>query len=299
MSGLISVCIPTYNNPAAFKRCLGSVLTQSYSNIEIIITDDSTNEDSKRIVEIANDSRVRYIRNKPSLGSPANWNKAIGEATGDYIKIMHHDDWFASDTALASFVAATRNAEGSALIFCKGFNCGENKRKEFRPGNFFLKKIRKDPFIIFYANRIGDPSMIFFSRSRLKKFDVKSRWFVDSIFYYDFLTENGGEVVYIDKALINVTSSNPEQLTHKIPGKEKFAEALYTFRKYRDIASESRKFIFKITFIEMLIEFKVTSLDGFGLSQQERECLSPLLKWAKLGFPHLVFSAIRNILIRL
>ncbi|MTE24973.1 glycosyltransferase, partial [Microbacterium sp. ZXX196] len=42
---LISICIPAYKNPKLLKRCLNTVLEQTYSNIEVIITDDSPNED--------------------------------------------------------------------------------------------------------------------------------------------------------------------------------------------------------------------------------------------------------------
>src|SRR4051794_28296452 len=96
----VSICIPAYGDPYLLERCLRSVIAQSYTNYEVIVSDDSRHEKLQEVVYKLNDRRISYYKNRSILGSPANWNEAISYAKGKYIKILHHDDWFASDTAL-------------------------------------------------------------------------------------------------------------------------------------------------------------------------------------------------------
>ncbi|MGQ0453214.1 glycosyltransferase family 2 protein, partial [Bacillus sp. SS-TM] len=68
---LVSILIPTYNRPHYFKIALESALAQTYSNIEIIIGDDSTNDETATLIReqyLPNYKNITYIRNTPTLG---------------------------------------------------------------------------------------------------------------------------------------------------------------------------------------------------------------------------------------
>ena len=69
-----SILIPVYNS-RHFANALDSALEQSFADIEIIISDDSTNDDAHNVVLAKNDSRIRYIRNTPGLGFHANFEQ--------------------------------------------------------------------------------------------------------------------------------------------------------------------------------------------------------------------------------
>jgi len=101
---LVSICIPAFNQPDYLKRLLESIFIQTFNNYEIVITDDSNNDKISKLVEFYSDIRVHYYKNSKSLGSPNNWNFALQCATGKYIKIMHHDDWFKDEFSLENFV---------------------------------------------------------------------------------------------------------------------------------------------------------------------------------------------------
>ncbi|MBA3705767.1 MAG: glycosyltransferase family 2 protein, partial [Bacteroidetes bacterium] len=74
---LISVCIPTYNGERYLKECLDSILSQSYTNIEIVIVDDCSKDSTIAIIEKhkASDARIRVHKNENNLGLVSNWNK--------------------------------------------------------------------------------------------------------------------------------------------------------------------------------------------------------------------------------
>lgn len=96
---LLSVCIPAYNRPELLKRALSSIIGASSSPhipLEIIITDDSSTEaSSKNTQEILMSwgTNWKYQWNQPRLGMAANWNESVKLATGEYVLILHDDDF--------------------------------------------------------------------------------------------------------------------------------------------------------------------------------------------------------------
>ena len=89
---LISICIPAYKKPHYVVRCLHSVLQQDYKNVEIILSDDSPNEDIKdAITQFSERLQIHYYHNQPALRSPKNWNNALDKANGDLVVLMHQD----------------------------------------------------------------------------------------------------------------------------------------------------------------------------------------------------------------
>ena len=104
-SPLISICIPAYKKPEYVLRCIQSIQKQTYKAVEIIISDDSPNQDMNvAINSYTSELNIHYYHNSPALKSPANWNNAINKASGDYYMLMHQDDWFNSDNALEIYL---------------------------------------------------------------------------------------------------------------------------------------------------------------------------------------------------
>src|SRR5450830_1172162 len=89
---LVSVCIPVHNGASFIRRTIESVLDQSYKNIELIVLDNASTDRTKEIVSSFRDDRIRFILNSENIGLQRNWNKALVEAKGDYIKLLPADD---------------------------------------------------------------------------------------------------------------------------------------------------------------------------------------------------------------
>jgi len=89
---LVSICVPTYNRPEYLRRAVESCLAQTYPHFEVIITDNSTNEDSARMAAKWSDARVRYFSNQGNIGPFRSTNRAISLAQGQYIKLLMDDD---------------------------------------------------------------------------------------------------------------------------------------------------------------------------------------------------------------
>jgi glycosyltransferase involved in cell wall biosynthesis len=96
-SPLVSVCVPTYNYGRFLPDCIESVLDQTLSNWELVITDDCSTDDTESVVGkySAADSRIRYLRNATRLGMHGNLKRAADSGRGRYLKILCADDWLA------------------------------------------------------------------------------------------------------------------------------------------------------------------------------------------------------------
>ena len=91
-SPIVSVCIPAYNGERFIKYAIASVLTQTFTDWELIICDDCSNDNTAKIVDSFSDSRIRFYINPKNLGISANFNRCIEFSKGNYIYIFAQDD---------------------------------------------------------------------------------------------------------------------------------------------------------------------------------------------------------------
>lgn len=91
-----SFVLPAYKSQF-LEEAISSILAQSYTDFELIIVDDASPEDIKRVVDSFDDSRIRYYRNKQNIGGKnlvAQWNHSIEYAKGEWIILATDDDWY-------------------------------------------------------------------------------------------------------------------------------------------------------------------------------------------------------------
>ena len=91
---MVSVIIPVYNSSKYLKECIDSVLNQTYKNLEIIIIDDNSTDDSVEIINSYKDRRIKLIKLKKNSGVSICRNKGIELAKGDYITFIDSDDYW-------------------------------------------------------------------------------------------------------------------------------------------------------------------------------------------------------------
>lgn len=88
----ISVLIPSYNHSKYLHKTIESVLQQSYPNFELLIYDDCSTDDSKKVINSFKDERIKACFYYKNVGTVRNLNRLIADATGDYIAILGSDD---------------------------------------------------------------------------------------------------------------------------------------------------------------------------------------------------------------
>ncbi len=93
----MSVCIPAYNNAGTIADTVASVLASDYENIEVIIVDDCSLDDTYKVAESIDDSRVFVYKNEKNLGMAGNWNRCLSCCKGEYIRLLCADDRIDAD----------------------------------------------------------------------------------------------------------------------------------------------------------------------------------------------------------
>lgn len=112
-STLVSVVIPVYNRTQPLKRALASVLAQTHAKLEVIVVDDGSTEDLKRVVDELNDERITFIRNEKNTNANVCRNIGIQKASGKFIAMMDSDDeWMPEHIALRLQFMAQTGADG-------------------------------------------------------------------------------------------------------------------------------------------------------------------------------------------
>ena len=119
---MVSVIIPTYNRAHVLPRAIESVLKQTYTELELIVVDDASTDDTAAVMTAITDPRVRYVR-KEHGGAAAARNRGIAEAKGEFIAFQDSDDVWHSDK-LEKQLAYLR-AERADAVFCAFHRCEE------------------------------------------------------------------------------------------------------------------------------------------------------------------------------
>ncbi|MGC8622298.1 MAG: glycosyltransferase family 2 protein [Caldisphaera sp.] len=90
---LVTIGIPTYNRSKYLKEALESALNQTYPNIEIIVSDNASTDDTQEMMkQYISNPKVKYFRQKENIGVPGNWNTCLNIARGKYFLLLSDDD---------------------------------------------------------------------------------------------------------------------------------------------------------------------------------------------------------------
>ena len=213
-SSEISICIPAYKNVGFLERLLHSISIQSFADYEVVITDDSPDDSVKKFIQDYTFPKpIRYIKNAFSLGTPENWNEAIRNAKGKWIKLMHNDDWFAHKDALKYFYDATLKHSQCSFFFSAFQNINyETGDKEVVKCNLFDRFILwLSPLHLFRKVYVGNPSCTLIRRDAGLFYDIRFKYVVD-FEYYIRCIKKLNRYQYIDEVLLNI-GFHKEQVT--------------------------------------------------------------------------------------
>lgn len=123
---LVSVIIPTYNRANLIKRSAESVLNQTYSNLELIVVDDGSTDNTEEVVKSIDDNRVIYIK-QSNQGACAARNNGIDHAKGEFIAFQDSDDVWHLDK-LEKQVKCLKE-KGADVVVCKNLQYVNGKPK--------------------------------------------------------------------------------------------------------------------------------------------------------------------------
>jgi glycosyltransferase involved in cell wall biosynthesis len=116
---LVSIGMPVFNGENFLRKAIDSILAQTFSDFELIISDNASTDATEAICQAyaLRDARVRYVRNTRNIGAGRNFDRCFHLARGRYFQWAAHDDMFAPDY-LARAVAALEAQPDAVLCTC-------------------------------------------------------------------------------------------------------------------------------------------------------------------------------------
>ena len=170
---MISVIIPTYNREPTIEKSVKSVLDQSFTDLELIIIDDGSTDNTQSVIAALNDNRLRYYYQK-NAGACAARNKGIALAEGDYIAFHDSDDIWHKNK-LEKQMAAIKETDAD-ILFCQLNRCNTAN------GNAIIPELEKTGFVKPSDLMVGISTQTLFMKRIVAedvKFDEKMPRFQD------------------------------------------------------------------------------------------------------------------------
>jgi glycosyltransferase involved in cell wall biosynthesis len=262
----VSVCIPTYNYAHYISDAIESVLSQSFTDLELIVIDNCSNDNTREVVDtyIRRDNRVKYFLNKENIGPVNNLNECLRRASGEYVKILSADDLLLP-TCIEKSVNILNKYPDVVLIGCTRAFVDSS----LRPIEIMSYADKFDIVegyqvihrcLIYGMNFIGEPTAVVFRRHYAERgFNTAYKQLVDLEMWIHLLQY--GKFACISEPLCSVrihkdqqTNLNVGQLIHLDEPFMLLKE--YSSQSFTKISGLLKSYLFYITAYRLLKSYK-------------------------------------------
>ncbi len=216
----VSIVVPTYNGSKYLRQSIDSCLDQTYSNIELIIVDDGSTDETSEIIKSYQDERIKYIKHNENMGLPNALNTGFKNSSGSYLTWTSDDNYYDKE-AIKEMISFLK-IQGCSFVFC----------------DYYKFKDEKSPSIYI---RLSD-SVIFEKGNPIGACFLYSRKVMETIGDYDPDTRLAEDYDY----WIRVSKSF--QMNH-------FNKPLYYYRIHNSSLTSSKK-NYEVKIIDYLVRFK-------------------------------------------
>lgn len=234
MNELISVVIPTYNRENTIEKCLESVLNQTYSNIEVIVVDDCSKDNTIEVVKKIKDKRIKLYKLEKNSGACFARNYGVEKSRGKYIAFQDSDDiWIKNKLEKQYNYLLNTDAD---MVFC-GMNryTKNNTYVQYFPSCGFNNK-KNGLFQELYENRISTQCILIKKEITDRiKFDNSIRRYQD--WDYAIRISMNCKMRYLNEALVE--SEIQENSISKVVVKLKALTVIYN--KYKNLIELNKK----------------------------------------------------------
>lgn len=253
----VSICIPVYNAEEFISSTIQSVLDQTYTDFELIVSDNQSTDDTMKKIMQFSDKRIVVFENDTNVGMFENWNLCLKRAKGEYIHLLCADDYL-EPTAIEKMIGRMEKNSNAVFVFNDSNVVNEvgkiimKRTFASKDGKYDGREIAKKAFKD--HNIFGEPSNVMFRRDIAKKVGG----FSEKIFYssdWDYWTRLAmhGDVEYIAERLTNFrvsqgtgTSKLMKQWKKLIEDDQRFVDDVTTLKGFELSSRDIREHKLKI-----------------------------------------------------
>lgn len=268
----VSVCLPVYNGEKFLSEAIESILAQTFTDFELLLSDDCSTDSSYEIMEkyARRDKRVKAWRNEKNRGLFGNWNLTMGRAGGKYIKPFAQDD-FCKPTFLQLLVDALDHHPNVALVAAA--------REVFQDGKVLL--VKPDPekypcdqlftgkditskYLFHFENVVGFPPAVMFRREHLGSgFDSRYHHCGDAELWLRILAK--GDFYYVAEPQVSFRYHEKNQSITNFVELRYMSDLLLLKDTYREVVEEQDRARFDHAIADQLANFIPLGRETFGI----------------------------------
>jgi glycosyltransferase involved in cell wall biosynthesis len=256
---LISVIIPSYNSGRFLGRAIESVVNQTYKNLEIIIVDDGSVDETEKIAKAwqGKDKRIKYIKHQKNMGLAASRNTGIKNSQGEYIAFLDADDiWLPQKIETQLKKLKELNAD---LVFSNWYIWDPENNIKIKAFDSNPIKGKKDLLKFLIRKNFGNSSTALLKKSSLNivgLFDETLNSSEDYDLWIRFC-QKGMKIAFVEKPLIYYRTHS-EQMSANI-----YRMCTTRLRVFLKLAKERPILLIKLP----LLLKKIILLSGYKLVQ--------------------------------
>ena len=173
----VSIIVPVYNTAKYLSMCIESLINQTLKDIEIILINDGSTDESESIIKKYKDKRIKYI-SKKNEGIGKTRNLGIEKTNGEYLAFIDSDDYIESNFCEVMYNKAIKDK--CDIVICDYFEDINNELKEIKFASFKDANLMENPEIINYIN-LGPCNKIY----KKDLFKNQKNRFVENLKYED------------------------------------------------------------------------------------------------------------------
>ena len=213
----ISIIVPVYNTYNYLDKCLTSLVNQTLKDIEIVIVNDGSTDDSEKLIKeyMKKYSNIKYYKKKNGGLSSAR-NFGIKKATGEYIGFVDSDDYVSLDM----FERLYEKAHDTTSDVVCGTICYKYAKKaekrNFKHKEYFGKSVSEEPRVLIEAKSYACNKI--YKKELWNKFSFPDQYFEDSAVIYNVLNE-ANKIEGVDIPLYNYVREREDAITSEISPK--------------------------------------------------------------------------------
>lgn len=239
---LVSVVIPAFNRARTLPRAIRSVLHQGYANLELIVVDDCSTDNTAEVIAQFGDPRLRYVRLERNQGAGGARNEGIRQARGQYVAFQDSDDEWLADKLEKQVAAALEAGGEDVAVFHVKVVYGRDEARIYGPGRVVCvprlsEAEQAGDFVkLTHQANLISPQTLMFSRALVEKsgmFDPLLRSNED----WDFALRlvRHAHVIFLDEPLVMTYILGDSISTLKLSGVRSMLRIVLKLRRQNDV----------------------------------------------------------------
>lgn len=243
---LVSVIMPTYNREKVITRAIKSVLGQTYKNLELLVIDDGSEDNTEQVVRAVADQRVCYIKLSSNKGACHARNQGLAQAKGEYIAFIDSDNVWLKNYLDERIKLLENSSPKVGAVFGYFMRMKAGEKRKIIPSQEFgsrMAECRSNKKLVqqLLVDNVIDTNTIVLKRKCVEMvngFNENLRRLQDWEYFFRIAYFSGYRILFQENCLVK-NYIQKDSITSNKNNKAYWDTKLYFFKQYKEIMKEN------------------------------------------------------------